>query len=108
VWLLENLFRLNKGIGKSEVDFLRKEVTLSFATADIRLGEVVALLASLGYEPELKFSDLESKPRNDARRKLWLQLGVAGFAFGNNMLFAIALYLGVDAVSGPSFRWSDT
>jgi Cu+-exporting ATPase len=104
VWLLENLFRLNKAIGKSEVDFLRKELTLNFATDDVPLSEVVALLASLGYEPELKFSDLESKPRNNARRKLWLQLGVAGFAFGNNMLFAIALYLGVDAVSGPSFR----
>lgn len=104
VWLLENLFRLNKAIGKSEVDFLRKEVTLNFSTAGVRLSDVVALLASLGYEAELKFSDLESKPRNTARRKLWLQLGVAGFAFGNNMLFAIALYLGVDAVSGPAFR----
>lgn len=104
VWLLENLFRLNPAIGKSEVNFLRKEVTLSFATADARLGEIVSLLASLGYEPELKFSDLESVPRNTARRRLWLQLGVAGFAFGNNMLFAIALYLGVDIVSGPAFR----
>jgi Cu+-exporting ATPase len=103
VWLLENLFRLNKAIGKSEVNFLRKEVTVSFATADIGLSEVVTLLASVGYEPELKFSDLDSKPFNNSRRKLWLQLGVAGFAFGNNMLFAIALYLGVDAVSGPGF-----
>lgn len=104
VWLLENLFRLNRAIGKTEVNFLRKEITLSFSTADVRLSEVVSLLASLGYEPELKFSDLDSRPANHARRKLWLQLGVAGFAFGNNMLFAIALYLGVDAVSGPAFR----
>jgi P-type Cu+ transporter len=104
VWLLENLFRLNKGIGKSEVNFLGKEVTVNFADAEVPLSEVVTLLAGLGYEPELKFSDLESKPQNSARRKLWLQLGVAGFAFGNNMLFAIALYLGVDLVSGPAFK----
>ena len=104
VWLLENLFRLNPAIAKSEVNFLRREATLSFATSEAKLSEVVSLLASLGYEPELKFSDLESKPQNSARRKLWLQLGVAGFAFGNNMLFAIALYLGVDMVSGPAFR----
>lgn len=104
VWLLENLFRLNPAIGKTEVNFLRKEAMLSFATEDLRLSAVVTLLASLGYEPELNLSDLESKPRNSAKRKLWLQLGVAGFAFGNNMLFAIALYLGVDAVSGPAFR----
>lgn len=104
VWLLENLFRLNPAIAKSEVNFLRKEVTLSFATQEIKLSGVVELLASLGYEPELKFSDLESKPRKSAQRRLWMQLGVAGFAFGNNMLFAIALYLGVDAVNGPAFQ----
>jgi P-type Cu+ transporter len=104
VWLLENLFRLNPAIAKSEVNFLRKEATLTFSPARVKLSEVVALLTSLGYEPELKFSDLESAPRSAAQRRLWLQLGVAGFAFGNNMLFAIALYLGVDAVSGPAFR----
>lgn len=104
VWLLENLFRLNPAISKVVVDFPRKEVTLNFATAEARLSEVVGLLASLGYEPDLKYSDLESKPKLGAQRRLWMQLGVAGFAFGNNMLFAIALYLGVDAVSGPGFR----
>jgi Cu+-exporting ATPase len=61
-------------------------------------------MASLGYEPELRFSDLDFKSTNSPRRKLWLQLGVAGFAFGNNMLFGIALYLGVDAIHGPAFR----
>jgi Cu+-exporting ATPase len=104
VWLLENLFRLKPAIGKAEVNFLRKEATINFATDDIHLSEVVALLASLGYEPELNLSDLESKPLNSSQRRLWLQLGVAGFAFGNNMLFAIALYLGVDAVTSPAFR----
>lgn len=104
VWLLENLFRLNPAIGKSEVNFLRKEVNLVFNSKAARLSQVIELLTSLGYEPELKFSDLNSKPRWHAHRKLWMQLGVAGFAFGNNMLFAIALYLGVDAVDGPAFR----
>lgn len=104
VWLLENLFRLNPAIGQSEVNFLRKEVTLSFATASLPLSDVVSLLASLGYEPELNFSDLDGKSSSPAQRKLWMQLGVAGFAFGNNMLFAIALYFGVDAVSGPAFK----
>src|ERR1051325_5756838 len=104
VWLLENLFRLNPAIGKTEVNFLRKEATINFATDGVGLSDVVALLASLGYEPELNLSDLDSKPRSSSQRKLWLQLGVAGFAFGNNMLFAIALYFGVDAVSGPAFR----
>ncbi len=103
VWLLENLFRLRPGIGEARVNFPRKELAITFRNAEVKLSEVASLLASLGYEPDLKFSDLEAPRRNPAFRRLWLQLGVAGFAFGNNMLFSIALYLGVDAFSGPGF-----
>jgi P-type Cu+ transporter len=104
VWLLENLFRLKPGLGPSRVDFLRKEVSLAFDPARVKLSEVVALLASLGYEPELKLSALEARPRRSGKRRLWIQLGVAGFAFGNIMLFSIATYLGLDAITGPGFR----
>jgi Cu+-exporting ATPase len=103
VWLLENLFRLKAGIGEARVNFSRKELSASFRNAEVKLSELAGLLASLGYEPELKFSDLEISRRSPAFRRLWLQLGVAGFAFGNNMLFSIALYFGVDAFSGPGF-----
>jgi Cu+-exporting ATPase len=104
VWLLENLFRLKPGIGRSRVDFPRKEVAVSFENERVTLGGVAALLASLGYEPELKFSDLDRTPRSPVSRRLWLQLGVAAFAFGNIMLFSIASYLGLDQFSGPAFR----
>ena len=95
VWLLENLFRLKKGIGKSEVNFLRKTVRIAFEESAVKLSEVAALLTSLGYEPDLKFSDLEQQ-KTGASRRLWLQLGVAGFAFGNIMLFSLSSYLGAD------------
>jgi Cu+-exporting ATPase len=104
VWLLENLFRLKPGLGQSQVNFPRKEVVLSFDTAKVKLSEVVALLASLGYEPELKLSALDAKPLHRASRRLWIQLGTAGFAFGNIMLFSISAYLGLDAFTGPGFR----
>ena len=95
VWLLENLFRLKPGIGSSSVHFPRKEVSISFSNEQIRLSEVIALLTSLGYEPDLKFSDLDGAKKPISRR-LWLQLGVAGFAFGNIMLFSLSSYLGLD------------
>jgi len=104
VWLLENLFRLKSGLGQSLVNFPRKEVALSFDTAKVKLSEVVALLASLGYPPELKLSALDAKPHHQTRRRLWIQLGLAGFAFGNIMLFSISAYLGLDAFAGPGFR----
>jgi P-type Cu+ transporter len=95
VWLLENLFRVKPGIGQSNVNFPRKEISISFENGKVKLSELVALLTSLGYEPDLKLSDLDG-PKLSVSRRLWLQLGVAGFAFGNIMLFSISSYLGLD------------
>ena len=104
VWLLENLFRLKPGLGQSQVNFPRKELALAFDPKQVKLSEVVTLLAALGYEPELKLAALEARPRNRLARRLWLQLGLAGFAFGNIMLFSISSYLGLDMFAGPGFR----
>ncbi len=104
VWLLENLFRLNPGVGKSQVNFPRREVALSFAREQISLSELVALLASIGYEPQLTLDELEKAKPDAGSKRRWLQVGVAGFAFGNIMLLSIPRYLGLDSFSGPMFR----
>jgi Cu+-exporting ATPase len=104
VWLLENLFRLRPGIGQCTVHFPRKQVVIHFDPGQIRLSEVAGLLASVGYPPELRLADLDRPPANPVMRRLWLQTGVAGFAFGNTMLFSIAMYLGLDVFSGAEFR----
>jgi Cu+-exporting ATPase len=105
VWLLENLFRLHPGVGRSVVDFTRREVAIWFSPERIKLSELVALLVSIGYEPVLTPGELDKRPGPDpARRRLHLQVGVAGFAFGNIMLFSLPLYLGLDSLSGPLFR----
>jgi Cu+-exporting ATPase len=103
VWLLENLFRLMPGVGKSTVHFPRKQAVITFDPKTVRLSDVAALLDSLGYPPELKLSDLEKPPVSPITRRMWLQTGVAGFAFGNTMLFSISIYLGLDSFSGPAF-----
>jgi len=103
VWLLENLFRLKPGIGKSIVHFPRKQAVITFDPTVLKLSEVAALLDSLAYPPELRLADLEKPPVNPLTRRLWLQTGIAGFAFGNTMLFSLAIYLGLDSVSAPSF-----
>src|SRR6185503_15857866 len=74
IWLLENLFRLQPGLGQSQVNFLKKEAAITFENARVKLSEVATLLGSLGYEPELKFSDLEDRPERTTARRLWLQL----------------------------------
>jgi Cu+-exporting ATPase len=104
VWLLENLFRLHPGIGKSRVNYPKREVAISFAPDKIQLSEVAELLASIGYEPRLTLDELEEKRPDRARKRQWLQVGVAGFAFGNIMLFSLPAYIGLDSLSGPLFR----
>ena len=104
VWLLENLYRLHPGVGRSQVNFPRREVTISFEAGKIQLGGVAALLSSIGYTPELTLSTLNKPAPDRSRRRRALQTGVAGFAFGNIMLFSLPGYLGLDSASGPLFR----
>lgn len=104
VWLLENLFRILPGAGASQVNFPRREVSISFATDRLSLSRLVEFLVSIGYEPELNFGQLDKPRRSPTTRRLWLQIGIAGFAFGNIMLFSLPGYLGLDAFSGPSFQ----
>ncbi len=59
IWLLENLHRLNDAILGSEVFFGRKEVTISFDPQRIKLSEVAALLAKIGYDPDLTLGKLD-------------------------------------------------
>ncbi len=104
VWLLENLFRLQPGIGRSQVNFPRREVTITFATEKLPLSDLVALLASIGYEPVLTLGELEKRKGDPAHKRQWLQVGIAGFAFGNIMLLSLPAYIGLDSLSGPLFK----
>jgi len=107
VWLLENLFRLRAGVGESRVNFSRREVSITFDCVRVKLSEIAALLASLGYEPAVTLGELDQGENRKAprwRQRQWLQVGVAGFGFGNVMLLALPGYLGLDSLSGPWFR----
>jgi Cu+-exporting ATPase len=103
VWLLENLFRLREGIGECRVDFPRKELTVTFRTREARLSEVAELLRSLGYPPDFNLADLEPR-RVPISRRLWLQLAIAGFAFGNIMLLSLSDYLGLELADELNFK----
>ena len=91
IWLLEHLPRLNPGIVDARVQFLRKEITISYRPADTSLKAVVQLLASVGYEPQITLAELGAQPHR-AGRLLYYQLGLAAFAFGNVMLLALPDY----------------
>jgi Cu+-exporting ATPase len=98
IWLLENLQKLNKGILKSEVNFARKSVQIDFTASATPLSVVAQLLASLGYPPKINLeNEAEATATHKTDRALIIKLTVAGFCFGNVMLFSFPEYLGLDA-----------
>jgi Cu+-exporting ATPase len=97
VWLLENLHSLNPGIIHSRVEFLKKQIRVRFRHT-LSLREVVELLASLGYEPELSLASVRREKPASTNRSLYYRIGVAGFCFGNIMLFSFPEYLAGESV----------
>ncbi len=101
VWLLENLYRFDPGIGASRVVFPRQELTVHFDPNQIPLSRLVERLALLGYPPSLRLEALGKTPATaPLRRSLWLKLGIAGFVAGNTMLFSVPSYLGLQTSDG--------
>ncbi|HTH57210.1 MAG TPA: heavy metal translocating P-type ATPase metal-binding domain-containing protein [Cyclobacteriaceae bacterium] len=93
VWLLENLQQMNRGILRSEVNFTRKSITIDFDPSAVALSKLVALLSSLGYTPQITLNTESNIVQPDA---LVSKLAIAGFCFGNVMLFSFPEYLGLN------------
>jgi len=94
IWLLENLNQLHSAFTHSHVMFSKRTLDLSYKPDEIALSELVCLLASIGYEPDL--SESTKNRKSATNQHLLLQIGVAGFAFGNIMLLSFPEYLGID------------
>lgn len=103
LWLLENLYKLNRAIEQSRVNFLEKEVTIHFDHHSISLRQLVELLSSLGYEPSITFDRLDAPKKKKISRRLIYQVGLAGFAFGNIMLLSLPEYFGLNSNSTYDF-----
>jgi P-type Cu+ transporter len=93
IWLLEHLERLNAGVVSSQVNFLRKELSVTFRHSVVSLRQLVELLTMVGYEPSLSLRDLKRSSASTYDRDLLIRLAVAGFAFGNIMLLSLPDYL---------------
>ena len=83
IWLLENLNRLNKGVINATVNFIKKEINITFRDEKISLRQLVELLSSINYTPQITLDDLKKESKNIVNRKIFYKLGVAGFCFGN-------------------------
>ena len=99
LWLLEHLYKIHPGVQQSRVDFLKKQVHLTYQPDKLTLRQVVELLSSIGYEPLISLNDVVKEQQKPSYRPLLYRLAVAGFCSGNIMLFSFPEYLGLDDAS---------
>ncbi len=98
IWLLEHLFKIEPGVRSSRVDFHRRRASIVFDSQRLPLSGLVAVLTSLGYEPDINLSDLDAERPDRSFRTIYAQVAVAGFCFGNVMLLSFPHYLGLETV----------
>ncbi len=106
IWLLENLHRIEPSIIRSRVSFTDKELSITFREEKLPLPQLVKLLRRIGYGPQLT-AGKDTGRADQVPRMLYIRLGVAGFIFGNTMLFSFPEYLGADgeAQLRVGFQW---
>lgn len=93
IWLLEHLNKLNRGILNSTVNFITKKVTIAFNQEEISLRQLVELMVAIHYIPDISQQTLEKKQETPGDKSLLYKIGVAGFVFGNVMLYSLPEYL---------------
>lgn len=103
VWLLENLHQWHEDIHYCRINYLRKEAEISYNSKQILLSEIALLLQKIGYTPELNLKDTEKKKEKNLNPLLY-KTGLAGFAFGNVMLFSFPEYLGLNFLQENKFQ----
>jgi Cu+-exporting ATPase len=92
IWLLEKLHLLHKGIKHSFVNFTRKEVDVTFDESVITLRQVVEILSSIHYIPDLSVNLSEKQEKGPSYKKLLYKIGIAGFVFINVMTYSLPAY----------------
>ncbi|HEX8061082.1 MAG TPA: heavy metal translocating P-type ATPase metal-binding domain-containing protein [Cyclobacteriaceae bacterium] len=95
IWLLENLRKADKGVLRSEVNFNQKRVTIDFNPGKTSISSIAGLLDTLGYPPRITIDN--ATDGSNQNFSLVIKLAIAGFAFGNVMLFSFPEYLGLDS-----------
>ena len=93
IWLLENLHELNAGIIQSFVNFPKKEINITFKDSEITLRQLVELLVSIHYIPEINQHSIEKPTGDKAEKRLFIKIGVAAFSFMNAMIYHFPQYL---------------
>lgn len=92
IWILEHLNKIDEGIIKSQVNFIKKEVTLIYNYKTTSLTKVAEALTIIGYEPHISLNDISANKIKKYDTTAIVKLGIAGFCFGNIMMLSFPEY----------------
>lgn len=104
VWLLEHLNKINSGIIKSQVNFIKKEVTVVYQQPLVSLKQIAEILTSVGYEPHISLNNLDDKKISKHNKSKIYKIGIAGFAFGNIMMLSFPEYFAFGSIEDEQLK----
>lgn len=91
------------GIHQARVNLSAKKLVVHWTRDDADPESVFNALDRLGYTSHL--DDGSSARNDDTLRRLFLSLGVAGFAAANVMLLSVSIWSGADGSTRDLFHW---
>lgn len=92
IWILENLRKIDSGVLKSQVNFIKREVTIIYNYKLTSLKKIAEALTLIGYEPHISLNDAKINKIKTYDNTKIIKLGVAGFCFGNIMMLSFPEY----------------
>lgn len=102
IWLNEKVLNETAGILYSRINFATGRAQIHYDPNRVSLSEIFQIIESIGYLPRL-YSPWKSENSVRTNKSLLIRMGIAGFCFGNIMLFGISLYAGY--FSGMEQEW---
>ena len=94
VWLIETVLTKTEGIQEARINFGTGRLKVGFDLSKIKLGNIIKTIESLGYKARL-YSPLKAESKVEKPfQELSIRMIVAGFCWGNIMLFSASLYAG--------------
>jgi len=108
-WLIERHLSGLPGVLSAAVNVSRKRLVLKIDTKRLKLSAVVASMSDIGYQVSPWSENSLEALSAEVGRRLLFKLGLAGIAFLQVMMFAVALYAGdysgIDESHQSLMRW---
>lgn len=104
IWILEHLNKINQGVIKSQVNFIKKEVTIVYDYKQTSLKKVAEALTLIGYEPHISLNDMSTSKIKKYDTTQIIKIGIAGFCFGNIMMLSFPEYFSLGDIENETLK----